>query len=103
MSENIEAFENEEMKFEKLSDDELQVTTGGKWSKHGSGRGPVPKLYKFCKGEEVLYIDDKGKEHPARITLIEWHGWTPICCLEMLDHPGTLKVHPSRLRKGPRF
>lgn len=103
MTENTNNFKEEEMKFEKLSDDELQVTTGGKWSKHGSHRGPVPTLYKFCKGEEVIYIDEKGKDHRAQITLIEWHDWTPICNIVLLDKPRTLKVHPSRLRKGPRF
>ena len=91
------------VKFEKLSEDELQVVTGGKWGQQGSGPEFIPKLYKFCKGDKVIYTDEKGKKHRAQITLIEWHDYTPICSIVFLDKPGTLKVHPSRLRQDPSF
>lgn len=94
---------NEEVKYEKLSDDELQVINGGAWKRQR--RGPVPKLYSFKKGEKVVYIDDKGVSHPAEITLIEWQGWNPIMNIYLTDIYQNLKVHPASLRKesAPRL
>lgn len=101
MSENTNNTLNEEIKYEKLSDDELEVIGGGK--SHSRGGGPALKLYHLCKGDVVYYKDGAGNNREALITRIEWEGWNPMINILLTDTKETMRVHPSTLIKGARF
>ena len=106
---NEEEFNEEDIRYEKISDDELQVICGGKMSsawdvplsilEKESRRKSTCVTINFRKGDDVLYTDRAGKQHPATITDIKWHGSQVVVEVYIKDEQISVETDPYWIRK----